>query len=43
MIAVDTNIIIRFLTHDDEGQYKKVLSIFNTDRGGYFRRGDIGD
>ena len=29
MIAVDTNIIIRFLTHDDEQQYKKAFSIFN--------------
>ena len=30
MIAVDTNIIIRFLTHDDTKQYKKSFSIFNT-------------
>ncbi|MBT3206642.1 MAG: type II toxin-antitoxin system VapC family toxin [Gammaproteobacteria bacterium] len=30
MIAVDTNIIIRFLTHDDNLQYKKAFSIFNT-------------
>ena len=30
MIAVDTNIIIRFLTHDDAEQYKKSFSIFNT-------------
>jgi predicted nucleic-acid-binding protein len=30
MIAVDTNIIIRFLTHDDEHQYKKSFNIFNT-------------
>ena len=30
MIAVDTNIIIRFLTHDDNQQYKKAFSIFNT-------------
>ncbi len=29
MIAVDTNIIIRFLTHDDELQYKKAFSVFN--------------
>jgi len=29
MIAVDTNIIIRFLTHDDDRQYKKAFSIFN--------------
>ena len=30
MVAVDTNIIIRFLTHDDPRQYKKAFSIFNT-------------
>ena len=30
MIAVDTNIIIRFLIHDDTKQYKKSFSIFNT-------------
>ena len=30
MIAVDTNIIIRLLTHDDEQQYKKSFAIFNT-------------
>lgn len=30
MISVDTNIIIRFLTHDDERQYKKSFSIFNS-------------
>ncbi len=30
MIAVDTNIIVRFLTHDDADQYKKAFSIFNT-------------
>lgn len=30
MIAVDTNIIIRFLTHDDTKQYKKAFSIFST-------------
>ena len=29
MIAVDTNIIIRFLTHDDDLQYKKAFSVFN--------------
>ncbi len=29
MIAVDTNIIIRFLTQDDDLQYKKAFSIFN--------------
>ncbi len=31
MIAVDTNIIVRFLTHDDEKQYKKSLSIFTSE------------
>ncbi|MBL7003393.1 MAG: type II toxin-antitoxin system VapC family toxin [Gammaproteobacteria bacterium] len=30
MIAVDTNIIIRLLTHDDNFQYKKAFSIFNS-------------
>ncbi len=30
MISVDTNIIIRFLTHDDNRQYKKAFSIFNS-------------
>jgi len=30
MIAVDTNITIRFFTRDDERQYKKSFTIFNT-------------
>jgi predicted nucleic-acid-binding protein len=30
MIGVDTNVIIRFLTADDERQYKKAFSIFST-------------
>jgi len=30
VIAVDTNVIVRFLTHDDERQYKKSFAIFNT-------------
>ena len=30
MICVDTNIIVRFLTHDDGQQYKKAFSIFNS-------------
>ena len=30
MIAIDTNLIIRFLTHDDERQYKKSFSVFNS-------------
>ena len=30
MISVDTNIIVRFLTHDDDQQYKKAFSIFNS-------------
>ncbi|MFZ2727246.1 MAG: type II toxin-antitoxin system VapC family toxin [Methylococcaceae bacterium] len=28
MIAIDTNIIVRFLTRDDEEQYKKAYQIF---------------
>lgn len=28
MIAVDTNVIVRFLTRDDEGQYQKAYRIF---------------
>lgn len=30
MIAIDTNIIIRFLTQDDAEQYRKAFAIFNT-------------
>ena len=30
MIAIDTNIIIRFLTQDDLAQYKIAFSIFNS-------------
>lgn len=30
MIAVDTNIIIRFLTQDDNEQYKKAFDLFNS-------------
>ncbi len=30
MVAIDTNIIIRFLTRDHEAQYKKAYRIFNT-------------
>lgn len=30
MIAVDTNIIVRFLTQDDELQFQKSREIFNT-------------
>ncbi len=30
MIGVDTNVIIRFLTRDDERQYKKAYSIFKS-------------
>jgi predicted nucleic-acid-binding protein len=29
MIAIDTNIVVRFLTHDDEIQYKKAYTLFN--------------
>jgi len=30
VIAIDTNIIVRFLTHDNERQYKKAFSVFNS-------------
>ena len=30
MIAVDTNVIVRLLTHDDERQYKRALSLFSS-------------
>lgn len=30
MIAADTNVIVRLLTHDDERQYKKAFAIFST-------------
>ncbi len=30
MVAVDTNIIVRFLTQDDELQYQNSLEIFQT-------------
>ena len=30
MISVDTNVIVRLLTRDDERQYKKSYSIFNS-------------
>ena len=30
MVAVDTNIIVRFLTQDDELQYQKSLRLFQT-------------
>jgi len=29
MIAIDTNIVVRFLTHDDAVQYKKAYKLFN--------------
>ena len=28
MIAIDTNIVVRFLTQDDEQQYQKSLKLF---------------
>jgi predicted nucleic-acid-binding protein len=28
MIAVDTNIVVRLLTQDDERQYSKILKLF---------------
>ncbi len=30
MISVDTNVIVRFLTRDDERQYKKAYAIFKS-------------
>jgi len=30
MVAIDTNIIVRFLTHDHEAQYKKAYKIFTS-------------
>ena len=30
MIAADTNVIVRLLTHDDEQQYKKALALFSS-------------
>lgn len=30
MVAVDTNVIVRFLTQDDAQQYRKAFVIFNT-------------
>lgn len=29
MIAVDTNIVVRLLTHDDVGQYQKAYTLFD--------------
>ena len=29
MIAIDTNIVVRLLTGDDDSQYRKALSLFN--------------
>lgn len=29
MIAIDTNIVVRFLAHDDEDQYQKAYKLFN--------------
>lgn len=28
MIAIDTNVLVRFLTRDDKAQYRKVLALF---------------
>lgn len=30
MIGADTNVVIRFLAHDDEPQYKKAFSLFSS-------------
>lgn len=29
MIAIDTNVVVRFLTQDDNAQYKKAFRLFN--------------
>jgi len=31
MIAADTNVIVRLLTHDDEPQYKRAFSLFSSE------------
>lgn len=31
VIAIDTNIIVRFLTRDNESQYQKTIALFNTE------------
>ena len=31
-IAVDTNIVVRFLTHDDDGQYQQAYAVFQSPR-----------
>ena len=30
MIAIDTNVVVRLLTGDDQAQYEKVLALFNS-------------
>ena len=30
MIAVDTNVVVRLITHDDEKQYKKAFHLFSS-------------
>ena len=32
MIAVDTNVLVRFLTRDDEAQFKKAVKLFKEPR-----------
>lgn len=32
MIAVDTNVIVRLLTHDDDKQYQQALSLFQREQ-----------
>lgn len=36
MTALDTNVLVRFLTQDDEGQFQKVLRMLNGKRATFF-------
>ncbi len=43
MIAVDTNVVVRLLTQDDELQFNKSVEIFTRASGFYSRYGDFGN
>lgn len=36
MTALDTNILVRYLTRDDEGQFQKVLRLLNRRDGSFY-------
>lgn len=36
MTALDTNVLVRYLTQDDEGQFRKVLQLLNRKRMHFF-------